>query len=212
MKTFLLLCGASTLFSCLCGAATFATGTPNDFGTGLSPQFGTLVNFDGLTPNTQLAAGAFSAVGVTSISDNGGSTPLNVLPFSAMSGPNEIGTAGPTYAGDILITLSNPTNEIGIGVASDGSTPVTLKVTTVGGVVTTETISSVPATALGNFDGYYVFGDSSFDLASIEIISTQNLAIDDLQFAAAPEPVSLSLFGVGAASFLGLAGLRRKKG
>jgi hypothetical protein len=209
MKTFLLLCSASALFSSLCGAATFATGTPNDFGSGLSPQFGTLVNFDSLTPNTVLASGAFASVGVASIVDNGGSTPLNVLPYSSMSGPNEIGTSG-TYAGDILITLTKPSTEIGIGVASDGATPVTLKATTVGGVVTTEIISSVPATALGNFDGYYVFSDPSFDLASLEIISAQNLAIDDLQFAPVPEPVGLTLFGAGAA-FLGLVGLRRKK-
>ncbi|HEY3940781.1 MAG TPA: PEP-CTERM sorting domain-containing protein [Bryobacteraceae bacterium] len=210
MKTFLLLCSASTLLSCLCSAAAFTTGTPNDFGSGLSPIFGTPVNFDGLTPNTVLASGAFSSVGVTSIVDDGGSTPLNVLPFSSMSGPNEIGTAGPTYAGDILITLSAPTNEIGIGIASDGSTSVTLKATTVGGVVTTETISSVSATPLGNFDGYYVFSDPSFDLASLEIISSQNLAIDDLQFAPTPEPASLTLLGAGA-GLLGLAGLRRKK-
>jgi hypothetical protein len=167
------------------------------------------VNFDGLTPNTVLASGAFASVGVASIVDNGGSTPLNVLPYSSMSGPNEIGTSG-TYAGDILITLTKPSTEIGIGVASDGATPVTLKATTVGGVVTTEIISSVPATALGNFDGYYVFSDPSFDLASLEIISAQNLAIDDLQFAPVPEPVGLTLFGAGAA-FLGLVGLRRKK-
>jgi hypothetical protein len=126
-----------------------------------------------------------------------------------MSGPNEIGTSG-TFAGDILITLSKAANEIGIGVASDGSTPVTLKATTVGGVVTTGTISKVPATPLGNFDGYYVFSDPSFDLISLEIISTQNLAIDDLQFTATPEPLSLTLFGAGA-GFLGLFGLKRKR-
>lgn len=186
-------------------ATTLTTGTPNTFGTGLTPTFGTLVNFDSLTPNSTFAPTTYSSVGIASISNSG--APLLVLPFSSQTPPNYLST-GPTdnYAGDITFTFTNPTSEAGFGIAEDGTTPVTITAFGAAGNTLGAFTETVPSTT---YNAYYVLSDPSFDIKSISVSATQNLAIDDVQFTAAPEPSTVALVAGGMAFLLLSAGKRR---
>lgn len=200
------LCGALFVLSHLAMADTITVGTPNSYGTGLSPTFGTLVNFDSLTPLSTVASNAFAANGISSIVNNPGTSPLIALPYSQQSEPIEIGTdSSDNYAGDITITFAQNVSEVGIGIAEDGSTQTTLTAyDAIGNVLGNfnETVSD------STFNGYYVISDPNNSIKSLEINASQNLAIDDVQFASVPEPASIAL---SAAGLLFVASLRRRK-
>lgn len=203
---FLCFCAALCALPHLASASTITTGTPNFFGAGLSPTFGTLVNFDSLTPMSTVSSGAFTSVGIQSIVNNPGTVPLIALPFSQQSPPNELSTGvADNYAGDITITFGGLSNEVGVGIAEDGTTPTTLTVLGTSGNVLGSFVETVPSTT---FNAYYVISDPTFDINALEINASQNLAIDDVQFTLVPEPASLLLAAVGLTL---LAGFRRRK-
>lgn len=207
MITIKRLCLYSALFAVphFASASTITIGTPNFFGAGLSPTFGTLVNFDSLTPFATVSSGAFSSVGVQSITNNPSTNQLIAEPFSEQSQPNEITTTASNFAGDITILFSNLSNEVGIGIAEDGTTQTTLTVLGASNNVLATFVETVPSST---FNAYYVISDPTFDIHGITIDASQNLAIDDLQFTSAPEPASVSFAAVG---LVVLAGLWRRR-
>lgn len=193
-------------------APTLYTGTPNlgsmtaASGTqSLSPRFGILINFEDLTsqvtsstitnafgmPQSLLPAVQYAADGVKSISDPSG---LYATFGSQQSYPIWLMTDSGTT--DTTITLSKPTNIIGIGLGGDGSTPVTLEALGAGGSVLGDFTGLVPNSATNPDNAYYVITDTTNDIQSLVITSSQSLGMDDLQFA--PEPSTFALMGVGA--------------
>jgi hypothetical protein len=187
-------------------ATTLAVGTPNTFGGGLTPTFGTLVNFDALTPLSTFVSSTYSSVGLASISNSG--SPLLVLPFSSQTPPNYLSTgSSDNYAGNITFTFTNPTSRAGFGISEDGTTPVTLTAFGASGNVLGTFTETVPSTT---FNAYYVLSDPSFDIKSISVSAPQNLAIDDVQFSTVPEPSTMALLAGGMA-FL-VVSVRRRRG
>jgi hypothetical protein len=164
------------------------------------------VNFDSLTPLSTVASDAFAASGISSIVNNPSTSPLIALPYSQQSEPIEIGTdSSDNYAGDITITFAQNESEVGIGIAEDGSTQTTLTAFDATGHVLGKFNETVPDST---FNAYYVISDPSNSIKSLEVNASQNLAIDDVQFASVPEPASIAL---SAAGFFFVASLRRRK-
>jgi len=200
-------------------------GTPanNTNSITLSPQIGTLINFDDLAssvsssatidpvtgfPLFALPSNQYASQGVASISNSG--SQLFATFISQQSAPVYLTTgSSDNFAGDITIALNHPNTAIGIGVSSDGTTPITLKafgasdnlLATFSGLV-------VPTTGPTPNNAYYVVSDPTGDIQSLEIISSQNLGIDDLQIA--PEPSEYLVTG-GALAFLAFLRFRRRK-
>jgi hypothetical protein len=112
---------------------------------------------------------------------------------SDQSPPNYLST-GPSdnYAGNITFTFTSPTSRVGIGISEDGVTPVTLTAYGAAGNVLGSFTQTVSPTT---FNAYYVLSDPTFDIKSFSVSASQNLAIDDVQFAVAPEPASSALAG-----------------
>jgi hypothetical protein len=182
-----------------------STGTP----TGLSPKFGTLINFDNLTPNSVLSPTAYTALGVNSIAAINSTVALSAVPYSGQSQPNYIGPADFSNI-DILISLGQTTSEIGIGLLAGSSNSFTLiALGTTNNVLGNYTVT-VPSTGVTAFNGYYAIQDSNSGIKSLEVIG--NGGIDDLQFnaAAVPEPASYAFASLGLALVSGAAFLRRK--
>jgi hypothetical protein len=214
------LIGASALLLSACflsSAATLVTGTSNSSDnstgapTGLSPVFGTLINFDNLTPNTLLSSSAYAASGVTSIAATNGTVALSAVPFSGQSQPNYIGPANFSNI-DILITLSQSTSEIGVGLLAGSSNNFTLRALGAGNSLVGTFAITVPSDGVRALNAYYAIQDSVASIQSLEIVG--NGGIDDLQFATAtavPEPTSFGLIGGGVALMGAIAARRRKK-
>jgi len=200
------ICAAAFALSCSASASSITIGTPNFFGSGLSPTFGTLVNFDSLAPFSTVSSDAFTSVGVSSITNDPSTNDLTVEPFSEQSPPNYLTTTDPNGAGDIDFTFTNLTNEVGIGIAEDGTTQATLTVFGATGNILGSFVETVPSST---FNAYYVITDPTADIKSFSINATQNLAIDDLQFVPTPEPAGMSVATVGAALLAVL--IRRRK-
>jgi hypothetical protein len=187
-------------------ATTITLGSPNTFGAGLSPVFGVLINFDSLTPMSTFSPATYSSVGIANIS-NSPAAPLLVLPFSPQTPPNYLSTgSSDNYAGDITFTFTNPASTIGFGISEDGTTPVTFTAFGAAGAVLGTFTEVVPSST---FNAYYVLSGPSFDIESVSVSAAQNLAIDDVQFSAAPEPSTITLFAAGI-GLLVLAAKRRR--
>jgi PEP-CTERM motif len=199
------LCSALLLFSSFGFAApTLITGTPNFLGIGLSPVFGKLINFDDLATqvtNTAtgffpLPSGQYLSQGVASITNGPSVNPLFAAVFSQQSAPIYL-TTGPNdnFAGNITISLVNPVNIIGIGILSDDSSPVTLSALgTTGNVLASFTVTT-PSNSNTPANGYWAIQDTTNGIKGLQVVSSANLGIDDLQFA--PEPSSFALIGAG---------------
>jgi hypothetical protein len=194
------------------------TGTPNLSGgmsgtaTGLSPTFGTLINFDDLTPNSLLSPGAYSSSGVTSISATNSTVALSAEPFSGQTQPNYIGPADFSNI-DILISLTQSTDEIGIGLLAGSSNSFTLTARNAANTILGTYVVNVPSNGVGAFNGYYAIQDSGLTIKSLEI--SGNGGIDDLQFdrasaAGVPEPVDFALLGGGLMLLTAFSKYRRK--
>jgi hypothetical protein len=181
--------------------------------TGPSPRFGTLINFDGLTPNSTFAPGTYASQGVTSISSPDG---LMVEPFSTQSFPNELFDESTDGTADITIALAGGVNAIGIGIADIDPVSVTFQALGLSGAALGSPFTEDLATTedpinIGN--GYYVISDSTADIYGLAITQTSanpalysGLAIDDPQIT--PEPSSFLLLITGAGS---LFCFRRRK-
>jgi hypothetical protein len=201
----------------LSSAATLITGTPNSSdnstGTprGLSPTFGTLINFDELTPNSTLNAPAYAGLGITSIAATNGTAALSAVPFSGQSQPNYIGPLDFSNI-DILITLAQPTSEIGLGLLAGSSTTFTVRALGSSNNLVASYSLTVPSDGVSAFNAYYAIQDTGATIKSLEIIG--NGGIDDLQFlsgsASAPEPASFALFGGGLLS-VGFLSMKKRK-
>lgn len=188
-------------------ATTITVGTPNTFGTGLTPKFGTLVNFDSLTPLSTFVPTTYSSVGIASISNATASDPLLVLPYSSQTPPNYLSTgATDNYAGNITFTFTSATSMAGFGISEDGTTPVTFTAFGASGNVLGTFTETVPSTT---FNAYYVLSDPSFDIKSVSVSAAQNLAVDDVQFSTVPEPSTVALLTAGMA-FLLLSARKRR--
>jgi hypothetical protein len=188
-------------------ATTLTLGTPNTFGSGLTPTFGTMVNFDSLAPLSSFAPATYSSLGIASISNAPASNPLLVLPFSPQTPPNYLTTgASDNYAGNITFTFTSSTNMAGFGISEDGTTPVIFTAFGIAGNVLGTFTEPVPSST---FNACYVLSDPSFDIKSISVSAAQNLGIDDVQFSTVPEPSTAALLIAGTACLLFSAGRRR---
>lgn len=217
LKVFI-LGSALSAFASVLGATVLVTGTPNLSGgmsgtaTGLSPTFGTLINFDDLTPNSLLSPGAYSSSGVTSISATNSTVALSAEPFSGQTQPNYIGPADFSNI-DILISLTQSTDEIGIGLLAGSSNSFTLTARNAANTILGTYVVNVPSNGVGAFNGYYAIQDSGLTIKSLEI--SGNGGIDDLQFdrasaAGVPEPVDFALLGGGLMLLTAFSKYRRK--
>lgn len=180
--------------------------------TGLSPMFGTLINFDDLTPNSLFSPGAYSNSGVTSISAINSTVALSAEPFSGQTQPNYVGPADFSNI-DILISLTQSTDEIGIGLLAGSSNSFTLTARNAANTILGSYVVNVPNNGVGAFNGYYAIQDAGLTIKSLEI--SGNGGIDDLQFdrAAAggvPEPADFALLGGGLTLLTALSKYRRK--
>jgi hypothetical protein len=217
LKVFI-LGSALSAFASVLGATVLVTGTPNLSGgmsgtaTGLSPTFGTLINFDDLTPNSLLSPGAYSSSGVTSISAINSTVALSAEPFSGQTQPNYIGPADFSNI-DILISLTQSTDEIGIGLLAGSSNSFTLTARNAANTILGTYVVNVPSNGVGAFNGYYAIQDSGLTIKSLEI--SGNGGIDDLQFdrsaaGGVPEPADFALLGGGLTLLTALSKYRRK--
>jgi hypothetical protein len=201
--------------SAAAGAAPLLTaGTPgNSYNfppTGPSPSFGTLFNFDGLTPLTTFAPGTYAAQGVNISSPDG----LIVEPYSTQSGPNELFDNSANGSANISIKTFG-SEDVGIGIADSDVTksnvPVTIYLQALnasGAGFGTLFAVTLPTGGSNPGNGYFTISDSKYDIYGIQITQPignaslySGLAIDDLQVAPTPEPASLALLGVGAILF-----------
>ncbi len=208
MKKTLLLNATLIVSACFCQGATLTVGSPNFnplTGVTLSPTFGASINFDNLPAFGTVAANAYAAKGVQSITSNTANDPLIAYPFSLQSAPNELTTSSGEaggITGGITITFSSPVNIVGIGVRESDGQPDTLTVLGASGNVLATFTETVPGSSPTPFNAYYIINDTTNDIRSLAISSaTGNFGVDDLQFA--PEPLNLLLVA-GGLLFLGL--------
>lgn len=201
-------------------APILSTGTPaNSYlatPTGVSPQFGTLINFDGLTPNTALNPAQYVSQGVASIASPGG---LTVLPFSTQSAPNEIFDNSASGTADISVRLTSGVGAIGVGIADSDPVTITLQaLNSAGNLFGTAFSINIASTGDANNpgNGYYILTDNSPDIYGFHLTQTagnanySGLAIDDLQFASVPEPASTALIAMSGVLLFAVKALRRR--
>jgi hypothetical protein len=199
------------------GATVLVTGTPNLSGgssgmpTGLSPKFGTLISFDDLTPNSPLSSGAYLGSGVNSISAINSTTALSAVPLSGQTQPNYVGPDDFSDI-DVLISLTQSTDEIGIGLLAGSSNNFMLTARNAANTILGTYVVNVPDNGVGAFNGYFAIQDTGLSIQSLEI--SGNGGIDDLQFdtsaAGVPEPAHLALLGGGLVLASALSRYRRK--
>jgi len=217
---FLIVASILTL-ACANASPVLNTGTPGNAyaspPTGPSPKFGTLYNFDALTPFTTYNSYAASS-SITISSPDG----LEVYPYSTQSGPNELFDTSAAGSANILIKTFG-TEEIGIGIADSDITaagaPVTvyLQALNASGVgFGTLFAVTLPVDGSNPGNGYFTLSNTSYDIYGLQITQPvgnatlySGLAIDDLQVAPTPEPASFALFGVSVL-FAGVAWLRKR--
>jgi hypothetical protein len=216
----MLLCSGLLVCSLLASASpTLITGTPGNSQlatpTGPSLNFGPVINFDSLTPNTALNPAQFAGQGITSISSPDG---LTVRPYSTQSFPNYVADNGVDGVADISIKLRAGVNEIGVGIADSDPVSITLQALGLNGSTLGSAFSvTLPSNTINPYNGYFAIADSGYAIGGLEILQTSanpsyaGLAIDDLQVAPTPEPASFVLAGAGLLAF-GLIRLRRKAG
>jgi hypothetical protein len=202
-------------------APVLATGTPGNAyastPTGPSPKFGTMYNFDGLTPFTTY--NSYSASSNVTISSPDG---LEVYPYSTQSGPNEMFDTSAAGSANLFIKTFG-TEEIGIGIADSdvtvGGAPVTVYLQAINssGVGFGSLFAiTLPVDGSNPGNGYFTISDTSYDIYGLQItqpVSNANLysglAIDDLQVAPTPEPATFALLGVSVL-FAGASWLRKR--
>ena len=191
-------------FASVLGATVLINGSPNLSGgssgmpTGLSPTFGTLINFDSLAPDSPLSTVTYLSSGVSSISAINSTTVLLAVPLSGQTQPNYIGPADFSDI-DILISFVQSTDEVGIGLLAGSSNSFTLTARNAANSVLGSYVVNLPSDGVGAFNGYYAIQDTGLTIKSLEI--SGNGGVDDLQFdavtAGVPEPTDLALFWRG---------------
>lgn len=134
------------------------------------------------------------------------------MPYSGQSQPNYIGPLDFSNI-DILITLAQPTSEIGLGLLAGSSNNFILRALGASNNVIGSYSVTVPADGVSAFNAYYAIQDTAATIKSLEVIG--NGGIDDLQFlsasASAPEPASFALLGAGLVAVGVLSNRKRKK-
>lgn len=201
--------------ACLNASPTLITGTPADSllskPSGPSPSFGTLYDFNALTPNTTFNSNTYASSGVTISSPDG----LLVEPYSTQSYPNELYDNSGNGTANIAISLTKGTEEIGIGIADSDGVPISIEaLNSTGGVLGSIFSVTLPSTTVNAFNGYFAISDTSADIYGLKILqsnanaNSSGLAVDDLQVAT-PEPATLGFLGLGALVLMS-ARLRRR--
>lgn len=195
-------------------------GTPSDSFhspaiTTPSPNLGgDLLNFDSLSAFTLLPS--YSAAGINISSPDG----LEVFPFSSQSGPNELYDDSSDGSANILISLSQGSSYIGVGIADSdidaSGNPVTIMLQALGaggGDLGPAFAVTIPETGTTAGNGYFLLEDNTSDIRGLQISQPtgnaalfSGLAIDDVQ--AAPEPSTFLLLFAGVA-VAGIARLRK---
>jgi hypothetical protein len=217
---------ANLLFSisvAVSAAPILSIGTPADSylatPSGVSPRFGTLINFDGLTPNAALNPTQYFSQGVASISSPDS---LTVLPYSTQSAPNEIFDKSTNGTADITVRLTSGAGTIGVGIADSDPVTITLQaLNSAGSVFGTAFSINIANTGVPNNpgNGYYILTDSSADIYGFRLTQTtgnanySGLAVDDIQFAdlqSVPEPASTALLPIAGALLFAAKGLRKR--
>ena len=183
------------------------TGTPgNSYNSppiGPNPSFGTLFNFDALTPLSTFSPTTYSGQGVNISSPDG----LVVYPYSTQSGPNELFDNSAAGSANIAIKTLG-VSEVGIGIADSDITaagaPVTIylqALNSAGAGFGTLFSVTLPTGGSNPGNGYFTLSDTSDDIYGIQISQPvsnaslySGLAIDDLQVA--PEPGTFALLGM----------------
>lgn len=168
--------------------------------TGPFQKFGTLYNFDSLTPNSTFASGTYAAQGVTISSPDG----LMVLPYSTQSAPNELYDNSTDGSANITIDTFG-TNKIGIGIADSDPVTIDLQALNASGVAFgTVFAETIQETGPNPGNNYFVISDSAYDIYGVQITQPtgnanySGLAIDDLQVNSTPEPATVALLGAGS--------------
>jgi hypothetical protein len=169
-----------------------------------SPTFGTLINFDDLTPNSMLSSGQYSSKFITSFSSP---STLSIIPFSTQSGPNELFVNSGSGSANLSIQLANGTNQVGIGIADSDPVTITLQALNASGAAFGSAFS-INLSTMGDpanpGNGYFTLTDSTADIFGLRIMQTASspnfsgLAVDDVQFTPAPEPNSIALLSIAA--------------
>jgi hypothetical protein len=220
VKLKLMFCALSFSLAATVARATpmITVGTPGDSllssPSKPSPAFGTLYNFDSLTPFSSYST---YTTGSFSISSPDG---LEVLPYSTQSGPNELYDNSVDGSASITLTFTNGEYKVGIGIADSDPVSVTFQPLgsnglALGSSFTENLLTTESLVNTGN--GYYVFTDSGSDIYGLKITESvgnanySGLAIDDLQIAATPEPASIGFLAEGICALGAFASLRRFK-
>ena len=189
-------------------APMLITGTPADSllstPTQASPHFGSIYNFDSLTPNTTFDSNSYGPLLMISSPDG-----LLVEPFSSQTFPNELFDDSSDGSANITISTSIGMNEIGVGIADSDPVTIMLQPLGSGGTPIGSPFSvTVPENTVTAGNAYYVIADTTPDIFGLQILQTSGsadysgLAIDDVQIA--PEPGSLLLLMSGGAFLLWL--------
>ena len=201
----LTLIAAAALLSTSMAHAVLVQGTPSTGGpANMTPQFGTLIDFDDVATGSPVVANHYAGMGVTSIASSIGT--LGYHPTS-QSGINYVGTGFENgWDADILVEFSVLQAAVGIGIAG----PTTLQFELLDAAMNVLEGYSLTTTPVNT---YYYINRATNDTKFLRVAG-DFVAIDDLQFDTktvpqVPEPETYALMLAG----LGLVGwmARRKQ-
>ncbi len=179
--------------------------------TGLaSPQ--TTITFDGLgLPDFTPITTQFAGSGVTFQNFGYGNNDKGEAGSTGFSNEDLYSGALFGLSGPAVISFTNPVSAAAFAIVDQGDTfTFSAFLGGVGGTLVDTFTTTVP---FNPGQGFVGFQGEIFDTIVFTSVNNSVLAIDNLQFnsaAAVPEPASMTMLGIGAASLVGY-GLRRRR-